>query len=64
MDFFTFYRNSPVLSGERSSGEDSWWTAYIVIILQDLRSIYQDRLKYLGAAEDMIKNANVTRLKE
>ena len=36
----------------------------LVFFLKDLRRLYQDQLKYLGANEDMIKNVNVTRLKE
>ena len=36
----------------------------LVFFLKDLRRLYQDQLKYLGADEDMIKNVNVTRLKE
>ena len=35
-----------------------------VLFLKDLRRLYQERLKYLGADEDMIKNINVERLKE
>ena len=35
-----------------------------VLFLKDLRRLYQERLKYLGADEDMIKNVNVERLKE
>ena len=35
-----------------------------VFFLKDLRRLYQDGLKYLGADEDMIKNVNVTRLKK
>ena len=36
----------------------------LVFFLKDLQRLYQDRLKNLGADEDMIKNVNVTRLKE
>ena len=35
-----------------------------VFFLKDLRRLYQDWLKYLGADEDIIENVNVTRLKE
>ena len=35
-----------------------------VLFLKDLRRLYQERLKHLGADEDMIKNVNVERLKE
>ena len=35
----------------------------LVFFLKDLRWLYQDWLKYLGADEDVIKNVNVTRLK-
>ena len=36
----------------------------LVFFLKDLRRLCQDQLKYLGADEDMIKNVNVTSLKE
>ena len=36
----------------------------LVFFLKDLQRLYQDWLKNLGADEDMIKNVNVTRLKE
>ena len=36
----------------------------LVFFLKDLRWLYQDWLKYLGADEDVIKNVNVTRLKQ
>ena len=32
--------------------------------LKDLRKLYQDRLKCVGASEDIITNVNVMRLKE
>ena len=35
-----------------------------VFFLKDLRRLYRDRLNYLGADEDMIKNVKVTGLKE
>ena len=35
-----------------------------VLFLKDLRRLYQERLKHIGADEDMIKNVNVERLKE
>ena len=35
-----------------------------VFFLKDLRRLYRDRLNYLGADEDMIKNVKVTELKE
>ena len=36
----------------------------LVFFLKDLQRLYQGWLKYLGADDDMIKNVNVTRLKE
>ena len=35
-----------------------------VLFLKDLRRLYQERLKYLGADEDMIKNVDVERVKK
>ena len=35
-----------------------------VFFLKDLRRLYRDRLNYLGADEDMIKNVKVTGLEE
>ena len=35
-----------------------------VFFLKDLRKLYQDRLKYLGANDDIIKNVNATRLND
>ena len=35
-----------------------------VFFLQNLGKLFQDRSKYLGGDEDMIKNVDVTRLKE
>ena len=35
-----------------------------VFFLKDLQRLCQDRLKYLDTDEDMIKNVNITRLKE
>ena len=32
--------------------------------LKDLKKLYKDRLKYLGADEDTVKNVNSTRLKD
>eukprot|EP00794_Sanderia_malayensis_P004251 gene4251-4816_t len=34
-----------------------------VFYMKDLRQVYEDRLRFLGAPEDIIKNVNVTRLK-
>ena len=34
------------------------------LFLKDLRRLYQERLKYLGADEDMIKNVDVERVKK
>ena len=35
-----------------------------LFFLKDLQRLYQGQLKYLGADDDMIKNVNVTTLKE
>ena len=36
----------------------------LVFYVQDLKKIYQNQLKTLGASEIMIQNVNLTRMKE